>query len=277
MPDFFLLFTYPFVIRALIVGIAVAISSSSLGSFLVLKKYSMIGDGLAHVSFMAIAVALVLNQSILWISIPIVSVASIIIMRLNENANIHGDAAIGLISSFSIAIGTIIISMTRGFNIDIDSYLFGSILLIQNADVILAIIVAILIATLVILFYPQLFMMTFDEEFARVNKIKTKYFNYLLAVLTAVTIIIGIRAVGTLLISSLIIFPTIIALQVTRGFKSTIITSVLISIALIILGFIVSFAFDWPTGSTIVVLNGITFLVIYLFKNLSMMTLRRAH
>lgn len=277
MPDFFLLFTYPFVIRALIVGIAVAISSSSLGSFLVLKKYSMIGDGLAHVSFMAIAVALVLNQSILWISIPIVSVASIIIMRLNENANIHGDAAIGLISSFSIAIGTIIISMTRGFNIDIDSYLFGSILLIQNADVILAIVVAVTIATLVILFYPQLFMMTFDEEFARVNKIKTKYFNYLLAVLTAVTIIIGIRAVGTLLISSLIIFPTIIALQVTRGFKSTIITSVLISIALIILGFIVSFAFDWPTGSTIVVLNGITFLVIYLFKNLSMMTLRRAH
>ena len=277
MPDFFLLFTYPFVIRALIVGIAVAISSSSLGSFLVLKKYSMIGDGLAHVSFMAIAVALVLNQSILWISIPIVSVASIIIMRLNENANIHGDAAIGLISSFSIAIGTIIISMTRGFNIDIDSYLFGSILLIQNADVILAIVVALTIATLVILFYPQLFMMTFDEEFARVNKIKTKYFNYLLAVLTAVTIIIGIRAVGTLLISSLIIFPTIIALQVTRGFKSTIITSVLISIALIILGFIVSFAFDWPTGSTIVVLNGITFLVIYLFKNLSMMTLRRAH
>mgnify|MGYP001767388126 CR=1 FL=1 len=277
MPDFFLLFTYPFVIRALIVGIAVAISSSSLGSFLVLKKYSMIGDGLAHVSFMAIAVALVLNQSILWISIPIVSVASIIIMRLNENANIHGDAAIGLISSFSIAIGTIIISMTKGFNIDIDSYLFGSILLIQNADVILAIVVAVTIATLVILFYPQLFMMTFDEEFARVNKIKTKYFNYLLAVLTAVTIIIGIRAVGTLLISSLIIFPTIIALQVTRGFKSTIITSVLISIALIILGFIVSFAFDWPTGSTIVVLNGITFLVIYLFKNLSMMTLRRAH
>lgn len=276
MFDFLLLFTYPFVIRALIVGIAVAISSSSLGSFLVLKKYSMIGDGLAHVSFMAIAVALVLNQSILWISLPIVTIASMIIMRLNENANIHGDAAIGLISSFSIAVGTIIISMARGFNIDIDSYLFGSILLIQNADVILAVVVAILIATIVILFYPQLFMMTFDEEFARVNKIKTTWFNYLLAVLTSITIIIGIRAVGTLLISSLIIFPTIIALQVTRGFKSTILTSVLISMALIVLGFVVSFAFDWPTGATIVVLNGLTFLVVYFIKNMMNLTLRRA-
>lgn len=275
MFDFLLLFTYPFVIRALIVGIAVAISSSSLGSFLVLKKYSMIGDGLAHVSFMAIALALVLNQSILWISLPIVTLASMVIMRLNENANIHGDAAIGLISSFSIAVGTIIISMARGFNIDIDSYLFGSILLIQNADVILAVVVAILIATIVILFYPQLFMMTFDEEFARVNKIKTKWFNYLLAALTSITIIIGIRAVGTLLISSLIIFPTIIALQITRGFKATILTSVILSIAFIIIGFIVSFAFDWPTGSTIVVINGIAFLAIYLTKNIRNLTLRR--
>lgn len=275
MFDFLLLFTYPFVIRALIVGIAVAISSSSLGSFLVLKKYSMIGDGLAHVSFMAIALALVLNQSILWISLPIVTLASMVIMRLNENANIHGDAAIGLISSFSIAVGTIIISMARGFNIDIDSYLFGSILLIQNADLILAVVVAILIATIVILFYPQLFMMTFDEEFARVNKIKTKWFNYLLAALTSITIIIGIRAVGTLLISSLIIFPTIIALQITRGFKATILTSVILSIAFIILGFIVSFAFDWPTGSTIVVINGIAFLTIYLTKNIRNLTLRR--
>ena len=275
MFDFLLLFTYPFVIRALIVGIAVAISSSSLGSFLVLKKYSMIGDGLAHVSFMAIALALVLNQSILWISLPIVTLASMVIMRLNENANIHGDAAIGLISSFSIAVGTIIISMARGFNIDIDNYLFGSILLIQNADVILAVVVAILIATIVILFYPQLFMMTFDEEFARVNKIKTKWFNYLLAALTSITIIIGIRAVGTLLISSLIIFPTIIALQITRGFKATILTSVILSIAFIIIGFIVSFAFDWPTGSTIVVINGIAFLAIYLTKNIRNLTIRR--
>ncbi|NCA96388.1 MAG: metal ABC transporter permease, partial [Methanomicrobia archaeon] len=114
-----------------------------------------------------------------------------------------------------------------------------------------------------------------DEEFARVNKIKTKWFNYLLAALTSITIIIGIRAVGTLLISSLIIFPTIIALQITRGFKATILTSVILSIAFIILGFIVSFAFDWPTGSTIVVINGIAFLAIYLTKNIRNLTLRR--
>lgn len=261
-------FEYGLLTKAIVVGIAIAISSSFLGSFLVLKRYSMIGDGLAHVSFAALAIALFFNASPLFVSIPIVSFAAIIILLMNEKAQIHGDAAIGLISSFSIALGTIIVTLSTGFNVDLFSYLFGNILLVTKTDMWISIITTIVVIGLVLIFYNELFALTYDEEYAKVLQIKTKRLNYLLAILTAIVIVVGIRAVGTMLISSLIIFPTVTAMQFSLGFKKTILFATIISVLLIVIGILLSFLLNFPTGSTIVMLNGILLFIVFVGKKL---------
>ena len=255
----FRLLSYAFVQRALIVGLLIAISSSFLGIFLVLRKYSMIGDGLAHVSFATVALALVLNQSPLIISIPIVSLASLLILKLSEENRIGGDAAIGLIASTSLAIGVFITSVSNGFSVDLSSYLFGSILIIAQSDVYLSLVLTVLIVSLVLVFYQDLFAMTYDLDYAKVSGRKTKRLNQLLSILTAITIVLGIRVVGTMLISSLIIFPTVSALRLSKGFKSTIIWAVIIAIISVMSGILISVTLDFPTGSSIVLINALLF------------------
>ena len=255
----FKLLSYAFVQRALIVGLLIAISSSFLGIFLVLRKYSMIGDGLAHVSFATVALALVLNQSPLIISIPIVSLASLLILKLSEENRIGGDAAIGLIASTSLAIGVFITSVSNGFSVDLSSYLFGSILIIAQSDVYLSLVLTVLIVSLVLVFYQDLFAMTYDLDYAKVSGRKTKRLNQLLSILTAITIVLGIRVVGTMLISSLIIFPTVSALRLSKGFKSTIICAVIIAIISVMSGILISVTLDFPTGSSIVLINALLF------------------
>lgn len=255
----FKLLSYAFVQRALIVGFLIAISSSFLGIFLVLRKYSMIGDGLAHVSFATVALALVLNQSPLIISIPIVSLASLLILKLSEENRIGGDAAIGLIASTSLAIGVFITSISNGFSVDLSSYLFGSILIIAQSDVYLSLVLTVLIVSLVLAFYQDLFAMTYDLDYAKVSGRQTKRLNQLLSILTAITIVLGIRVVGTMLISSLIIFPTVSALRLSKGFKSTIIWAVIIAIISVMSGILISVTLDFPTGSSIVLINALLF------------------
>ena len=255
----FKLLSYVFVQRALIVGLLIAISSSFLGIFLVLRKYSMIGDGLAHVSFATVALALVLNQSPLIISIPIVSLASLLILKLSDENRIGGDAAIGLIASTSLAIGVFITSVSNGFSVDLSSYLFGSILIIAQSDVYLSLVLTVLIVSLVLVFYQDLFAMTYDLDYAKVSGRKTKRLNQLLSILTAITIVLGIRVVGTMLISSLIIFPTVSALRLSKGFKSTIIWAVIIAIISVMSGILISVTLDFPTGSSIVLINALLF------------------
>lgn len=257
---------YDFMKRALLVGILIAICCALLGVFLVLKKYSLIGDGLAHVSFASVAIALLLSASPLLISIPIVILASFLILKLNEKAEIHGDAAIGLVSAVSVASGVLIASLSKGFNIDLFSYLFGSILIISRTDVIISIILSILVIAGIFFFYNSLFAVTYDEEFAHVIGINTKTMNYIISILTSVTIVIGIRVVGTMLISSMIIFPTVTALQVAKGFKSTITISLVISIVCVVFGLILAYALNFPPGATIVLMNAICFIVFYMFK-----------
>lgn len=259
---------YSFMQRAIIVGILIAVCSSLLGIFLVLKKFSMIGDGLAHVSFATVAIALLLNQSPLYLSIPIVILASMLILKLNEKTQLHGDAAIGLVSSFSVAFGVLIASMSKGFNVDLFSFLFGSILLISKSDVVLSVILAVLVVSTIVFFYKDLFAITHDESFASVMGINTNRMNTLIAVLTAVTIVLGIRVVGTMLISSLIVFPTVTALQVSRSFLSTIVISTVISVASVIIGVIGSFVLNLPSGASIVMVNAIFFLVAMIIKKL---------
>ncbi|MHB8097460.1 MAG: metal ABC transporter permease [Erysipelotrichaceae bacterium] len=255
----FNLFSYTFMQRALIVGLLISVSSSFLGIFLVLRKYSMIGDGLAHVSFATVALALLLNQSPLILSIPIVSLSSLLILKLSEENRIGGDAAIGLISSTAVAIGVMISSLSSGFSVDLYSYLFGSILIISEMDVYLSLFLSLVIICTVLYFYHDLFAMTYDMDYAKVSGRKTKRLNQIISFLTSITIVLGIRVVGTMLISSLIIFPTVSALRLSHSFKSTIIWSVIISSFSVVFGLLLSIIFDLPTGSIIVLINAVIF------------------
>lgn len=262
---------YDFILKALLVGSLIAICCSLLGVFLVLKKFSLIGDGLAHVSFASVAIALLFAASPLLISIPMVILASFIILKLNEKADLHGDAAIGLVSSFSIAAGVLIASLANGFNVDLMSYLFGSILVISDVDVIISIVLSVAVILIVLLFYNNLFAITYDEEFAKVAGLNTRLMNYLIAILTSITIAIGIRIVGTMLISSLIVFPTVTALQISKGFKGTIIISAVVSVTCVISGVFLSYLFSLPTGAAIVMLNAAIFLVFFCIKRLNIL------
>ncbi len=261
---------YDFILRAILVGSLIALCCSFLGIFLVLKKYSMIGDGLAHVSFATIAIALFLNKSPLVISIPLVILSSFLILKLNEKADIHGDAAIALISSFAVASGVLITSVAKGFNIDLFSYLFGSILVISKLDVTLSIILSVVVIFATIFFYNNLFAITYDEEFATVIGLNAKYMNYLISVLTSITVVLGIRVVGTMLISSMIIFPTITALQISKGFKDTILISSIVSVLSVILGTFISYILNFPTGATIVIVNTIFFMLFFIVNKLKL-------
>ncbi len=256
-------FSYGFMIRALLVGITVAASSAFIGSFLVLKKFSMIGHGLSHVAFAAVAIALVLNQAPLPITAVIVVLVSVLILKLNETAKLHGDAAIGLAATFSMALGTTLASVGGGFNIELNRYLFGTILAIRNVDVWMSVVLSFAVVMVVTLFYADLFAMTYDEEFAKVSGIKTKRLNTLLAILTGLVIALGIRAIGAVLISAFIIFPTVIAMQFSKGFKTTVVLAATFSMVIVFIGLLLSFVLDTPSGSTIVLLNGLVFTLVY--------------
>lgn len=259
---------YGFIQKALLAGSMVALSCSFLGIFLVLKKFSMIGDGLAHVSFATIAIALFFGMAPLTLSIPLVVLASFVILKVNQKADMYGDAAIGLISSFSIALGVLISSLSSGFNVDLFSYLFGSILVIEDSDVWLSVVLSALILFLGVLYYPRFFALTHDEEYAEAIGLNTNRLNAMISVLTAVTIVLGIKIVGTMLISSLVIFPTVTALQFTRGFKATILISAVVSVLSVILGVFGSYLLNVPTGAAIVLLNGMFFVVALSWKRL---------
>ncbi len=252
-----------FIQRALLAGTFVAVSCSFLGVFLVLKRFSLIGDGLAHVSFAAIAFSLLFQTTSIFLSIPVLIIAALLIMKLNEKADLYGDTAIGLVSSFAIALGVMAASLARGFNVDILSYLFGSILVIGTTEVAASIILSSLVIAIFALFYNNLFALSYDEDFARVIGLKTRLLNYMIAVMTAVTISIGIRVVGTMLISAMIIFPAVSALQLKQGFRATIALAALFSTLCLIFGIFLSYILNLPTGSTIVILNSIVFIICF--------------
>jgi ABC-type Mn2+/Zn2+ transport system permease subunit len=259
-------FQYGFMLKAIWVGSLIGLCASFLGIFLVLKRYSLIGDGLAHVSFASVAFALLLGIAPLVVSIPLVVLSSFLILKLNQKAEIHGDAAIGLVSSFSVALGVLISSLAKGFNVDLFSYLFGSILVISRLEVWLSSILALIVLFTIFFFYNHLFAVAYDEDFAKVNGLNTKAMNDLIAVLTSVTVVLGIRVVGTMLISSMIIFPTVTALQVSKGFKTTMLISSVVSVSCVLVGVLASFIWNLPTGATIVLLNALCFILFFAMK-----------
>lgn len=262
MTDIFMeMLSYPFMMRAIVVGVLVALCSSLLGVSLVLKRYSMIGDGLSHVGFGALAIATATNWAPLTVSIPLVLAAAFFLLRLSEDSRIKGDSAIALISTGSLAIGVMVISMTSGMNIDVYNYMFGSILAINSTDVILSVILSSVVLVLYLFFYSRIFAVTFDESFAKATGINAGMYNMLIALLTAVTIVLGMRLVGALLISSLIVFPAITSMRLFKSFRSVVISSAVISVVTFLTGIMASYIYATPAGASVVTFNIILFFV----------------
>ena len=249
------LFSYSFIVRALIVGTLVALCAALLGVSLVLKRYSMIGDGLSHVGFGALSVALAMNLAPLEVSLPVVALAAFLLLRLSERSLIKGDAAIALVSSSAIAIGVIVVSLTTGMNVDVYNYMFGSILAMSEGDVILSVGVSAVVIILYVLFYNKIFAVTFDESFAKATGIKAGRYNMLIALLTALVIVVGMRMMGAMLISSLIIFPALTAMRVFRTFKNVVVCAAVVSVVCFVIGIVVSFIGSVPVGACIVVVS----------------------
>lgn len=253
------MFSYHFMVRAVVVGALVSLCAALLGVSLVLKRYSMIGDGLSHVGFGALAIAAAVNVAPLYLAVPVVIAAAFLLLRINQNIKIKGDAAIALISSSALAIGVVTVSLTTGMNTDVSNYMFGSILSLSHADAVLSIVLSAVVLLMFVLLYPRIFAVTFDETFARATGTKAQLINSVIAVLTAVTVVIGMRMMGALLISSLIIFPALTAMRICRSFKGVVICSAVISVVCFVIGMAASYAFELPSGAAIVIVNIIAF------------------
>ena len=260
-------FQYPFVWYALIVGVLIALCSSLLGVTLVLKRFSFIGDGLSHVAFGAMAIASVLNISnnMLFV-MPVTVICAVLLLRTGQSTKIKGDAAIAMISVGALAVGYLLMNVfSTGSNIsgDVCSSLFGStsILTLTTAEVWLCVVVSAIVVALFVVFYHMIFAVTFDENFARATGSRTDAYNLLIAVITAVIIVLAMNLVGSLLISALIIFPALSAMRIYKRFRAVIICSAILSVICAFTGIILSILCGTPVGSTIVAVDIAAFFV----------------
>ena len=264
--EIFEIFTYPFLIRAMIVGVLISLCAALLGVSLVLRRYSMIGDGLSHVGFGTLTIAVALGVSPTLVSAPIMIMAAFALLKITKSSTVKSDAAIALISTSALSAGVIISSLSGGLNMSVESLMFGSILAMSESDVYISCVLAILVIVLFILFYNKLFAVTFDSEFSKAAGFDSEKFNMLLAFLTAITIVIGMRMMGTLLISSLIVFPAITSMRIFKTFKRVIISSAVVSVCCFIFGMILSYMTEIPTGAAIVAANLFIFIIFNIFS-----------
>ena len=260
-------FQYPFVRYALIVGVLIALCSSLLGVTLVLKRFSFIGDGLSHVAFGAMAVASVLNftNNMIFI-LPVTVICAVLLLRTGQNTKIKGDAAIAMISVGALAIGYLLMNLfSTGPNLsgDVCSTLFGStsILTLTKGQVVLCSVLSVIVVVVFIMFYQKIFCITFDESFAKATGMKTDFYNLLIAVITAVIIVLAMNLVGSLLISALVIFPALSAMRVCKTFFRVTICSVVLSVFCAIIGILLSILAGTPVGSTIVAIDIVAFMI----------------
>lgn len=260
-------FQYPFVRYAMIVGVLIALCSSLLGVILVLKQFSFIGDGLSHVAFGGIAIASVLGISNnMAVVLPVTVLSAILLLRTGKNTKIKGDAAIAMISVGSLAIGYLLMnvfSSSPNVSGDVCSTLFGStsILTLSRLEVLLCVILSVTVVTLFAVFYNRIFAVTFDEDFAQASGLRAEAYNLLIAVVTAVIIVLAMNLVGSLLISALVIFPAISAMRIFKSFLPVVCFSATISVLCAALGILISVLAGTPVGSTIVAADLAAFLI----------------
>ncbi len=261
-----LYFSYPFVRYALIVGVLIALCSSLLGVTLVLKRFSFIGDGLSHVAFGAIAVAAVFGLSDdMMLVMPVTIISAVLLLRTGQNTRIRGDAAIAVLSVSALAMGYLlmnIFSTSTNLAGDVCSTLFGStsILTLRLPEVVLCIVMSVVVVTVFIVFYNRIFAVTFDESFARASGTRAGTYNLLIAVIIAVVIVLGMKLVGSLLVSALIIFPALSAMRVFRSFLSVTLCSAILSVLCAVSGILISILASTPVGSTIVAVDILAYL-----------------
>jgi len=279
---------YKFIQRALVVGVLVSLCAALLGVTLVLKRYSMIGDGLSHVGFGALSIAAAMGfvsadalpsalplgvrnciagacasiaESPLPFTLVVVIALAFLILRMSMSSSIRGDAAIALLSTSALAVGVLVTSMTSGMNVDVMNYMFGSILAMSEADVVISVTLSIVVLVVFILFCSRIFAVTFDEAFARATGTNASIYNMLIAILTAMTIVVGMRMMGTMLISSLIIFPALTSMRIFSNFKAVLISSAIVSVVCFVVGIMLSCIYSIPAGAGIVLVNLAAFLV----------------
>jgi zinc transport system permease protein len=259
------IFQYSFMVRAIQAGLIVGLICPLIGIFLVLRRYSLMADTLAHVSLAGVAIGLITKINPIITALITSVVASIAIEKLRSSKRVYGESALALFLSGSLALAIVLISLARGFNVDLFSYLFGSITTVKESDIGIIFILGIVVISLVIAFYKELVYISFDEETARVSGIPTRLINMLLIVLTATTIAISMRIVGILLISALIVIPVITALQLKKGFLQTIVIAELISLSSVISGIFASYYFNLAAGGTIVLVSLALFAITIIF------------
>ena len=251
-----------FIQRAVLVGTLISLCAALLGVSLVLKRYSMIGDGLSHVGFGVLTIATAFGFSTpLYIAIPSVAITAIILLKIGDSGKIKSDSSIALISSSALAIGVAVTSLTTGMNTDVCNFMFGSILAMSKQDVYLSIGVSIVIAILFVIYYRKLFIVTFDESFAKASGLKAKRYTNIIAVLTALVIVVGMRMMGVMLISSIIIFPALTSMRIFKSFKRVVISSGIISVVAFLIGIYLSYVYNISTGATIVLVNLVLFIL----------------
>lgn len=270
LEDLFYYLEYPFVRYAVITAVLIAVCASLLGVTLVLKRFSFIGDGLSHVAFGVLAVAAVLNLSNnMLLVLPVTVLCAVLLLRTGKNARVRGDAAVAMISVASLAFGYMlmnIFSTTSNVSGDVCSSLFGSasILTLSSTEVLLCAILSIVVVVLFIVFYNRIFAVTFDEDFAKASGLHANAYNLLIAIITAIIIVVAMNLVGSLLISALIVFPALSAMRLFKSFKAVTVCAAVISVICSLGGIIVSILFGTPVGSTIVVADAVVFGICFL-------------
>lgn len=250
---------FAFIQRAFLAGSFIAALCAVLGLFLVLRRMSMIGDGLSHVSFGAIALGLLLGVYPFYVAVPIVVVSSLLVLEITERTKLFGDAAIGIVSAVGISTGVILASLSGGFNVDLMSYLFGNILTISSVELVVSVVLSVIVFVTVYTFYYDLFSSTFDEEYAKATGISTKLVNRVLVMLTGTVVVLSVKMVGIMLVSALLILPAVTSLVLVKGFRSAMLLSIALAVSSVVLGISASYILDLPTGATIVMTNALFF------------------
>lgn len=262
-----------FIQRAFIISIIIAILSSILSVFIVLKRISLIGDGLAHTSFGGLALGYFLGLVPLGVAGVVVVIGSIGITKAMRSKKISGDAAVAVFLELGLASGIVLMSIARGFGINLESLLFGSVLLVNLDQIITALFILAVALGVIFLFFKELMYVTFDETQARASGIKTWFFDYLISVLAGVVVVVSIPIVGVLLISALLVLPALMSIQVARSFRQTVILSPILGLITVILGLIMSIILDAAPGGTIV-LTGLVILAIMLITKRALIVIR---
>ena len=264
---------YPFVRYAIVAAMLISLCSALVGVILVLKRYSYIGDGLSHVAFGAMAIALVLGmiQQKMYLVFPITTVAAILILKSGQNKRVQGDAIVGMISTGALALGYLLMNLfppTANISGDVCSTLFGStsILTLSKAEVWLCVIASIIVLIIFVMLYPKIFAVTFDENFSKAIGLKTNQINLILAVIIAVIVVLAMNLVGSLLISALVIFPALSVMQLFKSFKAVLIGAAVLSEICTITGMLMAILCSTPVGATIVTVDIIAFIICWLIR-----------